>query len=415
MTRENITDAEALRKKIEETDGDLLRGLMYETIQMIMGAEADKRCQADYGRRSEARVNSRNGYRDRALDTRVGTLALKVPKLRRGSYYPAWLMEPRRRSEKALMQVVSEAWVEGVSTRKMDRLVKSLGIEGISRSTVSEMAKSLDERVHAFLSRPLDRGPYRYVWLDGTSLKCRECGSVESVSAVIATGVNREGCRELLGMDVFTMESETSWTEFIRGLVDRGLSGVELVISDAHPGLKAAIARLLPGSAWNRCYTHFTKNVLDKVPKKGQEKAAWMLRSVAGQMGAEAAQEQYDRVADRLSEEYPQLCDLLDDAREEVLAYTYFPLAHWRKIRTNNSMENLNSQVKRRSRVVGIFPNRGSIVRLVGTLLLEQNEEWMAGRRYMRLDSSGADSDSPEEDLASAHQVPGCATLLTPH
>lgn len=415
MTRENIADVEALCKKIEETDGDLLRGLMYETIQMIMGAEADKRCQADYGCRSEARVNSRNGYRDRALDTRVGTLALKVPKLRRGSYYPAWLMEPRRRSEKALMQVVSEAWVEGVSTRKMDRLVKSLGIEGISRSTVSEMAKSLDERVHAFLSRPLDRGPYRYVWLDGTSLKCRECGSVESVSAVIATGVNREGCRELLGMDVFTMESETSWAEFIRGLVDRGLSGVELVISDAHPGLKAAIARLLPGSAWNRCYTHFTKNVLDKMPKKGQEKAAWMLRSVAGQMGAEAAQEQYDRVADRLSGLYPQLTDMLDEAREEVLAYTHFPLAHWRKIRTNNPMENLNSQVKRRSRVVGIFPNRGSIMRLVGTLLLEQNEEWMTGRRYMKIDSSEEPQSSPDEDLVSAVQVPRCETILTPH
>jgi len=415
MTRENIADLETLRKKIEEADGDLLRGLMHETIQLLMGAEADGRCRAEYRKRSEVRVNSRNGYRDRALDTRVGTLDLKVPKLRSGSYYPAWLLEPRKRSEKALIQVVCEAWVEGVSTRKMDRLVKSLGIDGIGRSAVSEMAKSLDERVHEFLGRPLDRGPYRYVWLDGTSLKCRECGAVESVSLVIATGVNRDGCRELLGMDVFTMESETSWTEFLRGLVDRGLSGVDLVISDAHPGLKAAIARLLPGSAWNRCYTHFTKNVLDKVPRKGQEKAAWMLRSVTGQLGAEAVQEQYDRVADRLSGEYPQLTDLLDDAREEVLAYTHFPLAHWRKIRTNNPMENLNSQIKRRSRVVGIFPNRGSIIRLLGTVLLEQNEEWMTGRRYMRFDSPAMDSSSPDEDLVSADQVHGCETLLTPH
>ena len=415
MTRENIAVLETLRKKIDEADGDLLRGLMHETIQLLMSAEADGLCRAEYGKRSEVRVNSRNGYRDRALDTRLGTLDLKVPKLRSGSYYPAWLLEPRKRSEKALMQVVCEAWVEGVSTRKMDRLVKTLGIAGIGRSTVSEMAKSLDDRVHAFLSRPLDRGPYRYVWLDGTYLKCRESGSVESVSVVIATGVNRDGYRDLLGMDVFTMESETSWTEFIRGLVERGLSGVDLVISDAHPGLKAAIARLLPGSAWNRCYTHFTRNVIDKVPKKGQEKAAWMLRSVAGQLGAEAAQEQYDRVADRLSGEYPQLTDLLDEAREEVLAYTHFPLAHWRKIRTNNPMENLNSQIKRRSRVVGIFPSRESIMRLVGTLLLEQNEDWMTGRRYMRLDSSGEDSGSPDEYLVSADQVPGCENILTPH
>lgn len=415
MTRSNIVDMESLRKKVLDADGDVLRDLMFELIQMLMNAEADGSCRADYGKRSEARVNHRNGYRDRPFDTRLGTLDLKVPRLRQGSYYPAWLLEPRRRSERALLQVVTEAWVAGVSTRKMDRLVKSLGIEGISKSTVSEMARSLDERVQAFLNRPLEGAPYKYIWLDGTALKCRELGVVENVSAVLAVGVNGEGYREILGMEVFTAESEAGWTEFLRGLVARGLSGVEMVTSDAHPGLKSAISQVLPGSSWNRCYTHFTRNVLDKVPKKAQGKALWMLRSVSSQIAPEAVLEQYDRVADTLGRAFPRLADMLDDAREEVLAHTSLPLEHWRKTRTNNPMENLNAQIKRRSRVVGIFPNRASIVRLVGTLLLEQHEDWLAGRRYMSIDSFGMPEDFPDEVLMSADLEPECVTLRTPH
>jgi len=415
MTHGNITDLEFLRKKVVDADGDVLRELMIELIQMLMSAEANGACRADYGSRSEERVNHRNGYRDRPFDTRLGTLDLKVPRLRRGSYYPEWLFEPRRRSERAMFQVITEAWVGGVSTRKMDRLVKSLGIEGISRSTVSEMARTFDERVSSFLNRPLDGAPYKYVWMDGTALKCREQGAVENVSAVLAVGVNQEGYREILGMDVFTRENETGWTEFVRGLVARGLSGVEMVTSDSHPGLKSAISQVLPGSSWNRCYTHFTRNVLDKVPKKAQRKALGMLRSVTGQVDPEVTREQYDRVADTLGRAFPRLADMLDDAREEVLAHTRLPLEHWRKIRTNNPMENLNAQIKRRSRVVGIFPNRASIVRLVGTLLLEQHEDWLAGRRYMRIDSFGMPEDFPDELLMSADLEPECETLRTPH
>ena len=235
------------------------------------------------------------------------------------------------------------------------------------------------------------------------------------MSAVLAVGVNQEGYREILGMDVFTRENETGWTEFLRGLVARGLSGAEMVTSDAHPGLKSAISQVLPGSSWNRCYTHFTRNVLDKVPKKAQRKALGMLRSVTSQVDPEAAREQYDRVADTMGRAFPRLADMLDDAREEVLAHTRLPLEHWRKTRTNNPMENLNSQIKRRSRVVGIFPNRASIVRLVGTLLLEQHEDWLAGRRYMSIDSFGMPEDFPDELLMSADLEPECETLRTPH
>ncbi len=389
MARDNITHIEWLRKKLEENDSDVLEEMLLLTIDTLMGAEADAICGAEYRKRSSERVNTRNGYRPpRAFDTRLGTLDLLIPKLRKGSYYPSWLLEPRKRSERALMQVISEAWVEGVSTRKMDRLVKALGITGISRSKVSEMAKSLDEKVERFRSRPLLNGPYRYLWLDATVVRCRECGSVENVAVVVAVGVNDDGLREVLGVEVFTSEDETSWTAFLRDLVERGLS-----------------------------------NVLSRLPGKAQGRAIAQLRSVSAQTGAEAAREQYDRVADRLTSEHPRLTGLLDDAREEVLSYTRFPLEHWRKRLTNNPLENLNSRIKRRTRVVGIFPDRASVIRLVGMVLLEQHEDWMTGRRYMNLDSlRSLDLRQPEQEdepadtegARGAEIEPECVALHTP-
>jgi len=418
LAKKNITHIEWLRKKLVETEDDLLKELLHYTIQMLMNAEVDGICGAEYRERSEERVNRRNGYRSpRPFDTRVGTLDLLIPKLRKGSYYPGWLLQPRKRSERALVQVISEAWVEGVSTRKMDRLVKAMGITGISRSRVSEMAGSLDEAVERFRNRLLDGGPYRYVWLDATMVKCRECGSVENVAVVVAVGVNNEGNREILGVEVFTSEDEASWTAFLRGLKERGLSGVKLVTSDAHPGLKKAIASVLPGASWNRCYTHYSRNVLSRVPKKAQGHTIAMLRSVTAQTGAEAAWEQYDRVADRLTADYPQLRNLLDEGREEVLSYTRFPTEHWRKIRTNNPLENLNSQIKRRTRALGIFPNRGSVIRLVGMVLLEKHEDWISsGRRYMGLDSLRSVGDQSAESGADNVEVekPECVVLDTP-
>ena len=417
MAKDNIAHLDWLRKQLEATDDDLLKELLHHTIELLMGAEADALCGAEYRKRCSDRTNRRNGYRPaRDLDTRVGTLELLIPKLRKGSYYPGWLLEPRKRSEKAMVEVISEAWVEGVSTRKMDRLVKAMGITGISKSTVSEMASSLDEKVERLRSRPLLRGPYRYLWLDATMVKCREDGSVENVAVVLAVGANEDGYREILGVDVFTAEDETSWTSFLRTLVERGLSGVKLVTSDAHPGLKKAIASVLPGTSWNRCYTHFSRNVLSRLPRKAQGKAIALLRSVSAQTGSEAAWEQYDRVADRLTEEHPQLRELLDTGREEVLAYTRFPLEHWRKIRTNNPLENLNSQIKRRTKVVGIFPNRASVIRLVGMVLLEQHEDWMAGRRYMGLEAlRSLDDQAVEEEIELGELEPGCVALCTPH
>lgn len=416
MAKGNITHLDWLRKKLEDTDDDLLKEMLHYTIQMLMHEEANVLCGADYRERSSDRSNKRNGYRPpRRFDTRLGSIDLLIPKLRKGSYYPGWLLEPRKRSEKALVQVICEAYVEGVSTRKMDRLVQAMGIAGISKSKVSEMAKSLDEMVEKFRNRQLKRGPYRYVWLDATVVKCREFGSVDNVAIVAAIGVNDEGYREILGVEIFTSEDETSWTAFLRDLVERGLSGVRLVTSDAHPGLKKAIASVLPGSSWNRCYTHFTRNVTSRLPRKAQGRSSALLRSVTAQTGPEAAWEQYDRVADRLIHEHPQLSDLLDDAREEALAYTSFPLEHWRKIRTNNPLENLNSQIKRRTRVVGIFPNRASIIRLVGMVLLEQHEDWMIGRRYMSLESlRSLDDERSERQEELAELEPECVELHTP-
>jgi putative transposase len=387
MAEKTISPLQWLSKQIEQLDTDLLRQMLKTVTEFLMGLDADQRCGADFGKKSEDRINYRNGYRQRRWDTRVGTIPLALPRLRKGSYFPEWLLSPRRRAEKALVQVVSESYVNGVSTRRVDRLAAAMGIEGISKSQVSEMAKSLDELVMDFRHRPLDQGPYRYVWVDAIAQRCREGGRVVNVVAVTATGVNADGRRELLGLDVFTSEDETAWETFFNALVDRGLSGVELVISDAHKGLKAAIAKVFIGASWQRCRTHFARNLLAKVPKAAQDFVAALNRSVFAQPNAEEVWAQHRRVVNQLAERFADAAKLLEEAAEDVLAFSAFPKAHWRQIWSNNPQERLNREIRRRTDVVSIFPNRDAIIRLMGAVLAEQNDEWCCARRYMSLDS----------------------------
>jgi len=355
--------------------------------ERLMSAEADAMCGAGYGERSADRVNSRNGYRHRDFDTRAGTVKLAVPKLREGSYYPGWLLEPRRRAERALTQVVCQCYVEGVSTRRVDDVVKAMGIEGISKSQVSAMAKELDAVVEAFRSRPLDAGPYTYVWLDALVLKVREGGRVVNVAMVIATGVNNEGKRESLGFDVITTEDGAGWTAFLRSLVARGLSGVALVISDDHKGLKTAIEAVLVGATWQRCRTHFARNLLTRVPKASQGMVATLVRTIFEQPDHDSVWAQHARVVDQLAGRFPEAARMLADAAEDLLAFSTFPPEHWSAIRSNNPQERLNKEIRRRTDVVGIFPNRPAIVRLVGAVLSEQNDEWAVAMRYMGSES----------------------------
>jgi putative transposase len=385
MTANNKIDAMGwLRKQLEQAP-DPIREALAEVIMALMNAEADAMCGAGYGERSAERVNQRNGYRTRPWDTRVGTIALDIPKLRHGSYFPSWLLEPRRRAEQALVSVVVEAYVQGVSTRKVEDLVQSLGIERMSKSQVSELAKTLDETVRSFRERPLD-GKYRYVWLDAVVFKCREAGRVVNVAGLIAVGVNGEGRREVLGLDVVTSEDGAGWLAFLRSLVARGLSGVELVISDAHPGLKNAIASALAGATWQRCRTHFMRNLLVTVPKSMQGLVATTVRSIYAQPDAASVRAQHARVVEQLTPRFAQAARMLDEAVEDLLAFTSFPKEHWRQIWSNNPQERLNREIRRRSDVVGIFPNRESLVRLVGAVLCELHDDWAVVRRYMTVD-----------------------------
>jgi transposase-like protein len=352
-----------------------------------MGADADALCGADYGERSPERVNRRNGYRERAWDTRAGTIALAVPKLREGTYFPEWLLEPRRRAERAFVQVVAECYVRGVSTRRVEGLVAQLGIERISKSRVSQMAKQLDEAVEAFRTRPLDGGPYTYVWLDALTQKVREGGRIMNVVALVATGVNAAGFREILGLDLVTSEDGAGWLAFVRSLVARGLSGVRLVISDAHPGLVDAIASTLPGSGWQRCRTHFLRNLLAKVPKSAGPFVATLVRSIFAQPDAEAVSAQFARVVSQLADRFPAAAEMLADAGPDILAFTAFPQTQWKQIWSNNPQERLNKEIRRRTDVVGIFPNREAAIRLVGMVLAEQHDEWQVVRRYMSAES----------------------------
>ncbi|GIU99797.1 MAG: transposase for insertion sequence element IS1081 [Actinomycetota bacterium] len=387
MVATTMDPLEWLRKQLEEADADLLREMVRTFAQALMSAEADAVCGAPYGERSGERVNRRNGYRERRWDTRVGTIDLEIPKLRRGSYFPSWLLDPRRRSERALVQVVAECYVRGVSTRKVEGLVRTLGIEGISKSQVSELAKELDEEVRAFRTRPLDGAPYTYVWIDAQTQRVREAGRVVNVACVMATGVNRDGRKEVLGLDLVTTEDGAGWTAFLRDLLSRGLSGVELVTSDAHPGLREAIAATLPGASWQRCRTHFMRNLLAKVPKAAQPFVAALVRSIFAQPDREQVEAQLRRVTDQLAGRFPEAAALLEEAGPDITAFACFPAEHWRQIWSNNPQERLNREVRRRTDVVGIFPDRASAVRLVGMVLVEQHEEWQVARRYMSPES----------------------------
>jgi putative transposase len=376
-----------LRKQVEEADTDLLREMVKLFCERLMSEEADAICGAPYGERSEGRTNRRNGYRARAWDTRTGTIDLAIPKLREGSYFPGWLLEPRRRAERAFVQVVVESYVRGVSTRRVEGLVHTLGIERISKSRVSQMAKELDKAVEAFRNRPLDGAPYTYVWLDAITQKVREGGRIANVACVIATAVNAQGNREILGLDLHTSEDGAGWTAFLRGLVARGLSGVRLVISDAHPGLVDAIASTLPGASWQRCRTHFLRNLLTRVPKSAGPFVATIVRSIFAQPDAAAVHAQFDRVLEQLHERFPAAAEMLGEAGPDFLAFTSFPQPHWRQIWSNNPQERLNKEIRRRTDVVGIFPDRPSVIRLVGMVLAEQHDEWAVVRRYMSPES----------------------------
>jgi putative transposase len=376
-----------LRKQLENEDGDLLAEMVKTFVNQLMGAEADAICGAGYGERSPERVNSRNGYRPREFDTRVGTIELAIPKLREGSYYPDWLLQARRRAEKALVAVVAQCYVEGVSTRRVDDIVRAMGIDGISKSQVSVLAKTLDAEVEAFRNRPLDAGPYTYVLVDALTQRVREEGRIVNVACVLATGVNADGRREVLGVDVITAEDGAGWTAFLRGLVARGLSGVKLVVSDAHEGLKAAIAAVLPGASWQRCRTHCMRNLLTRVPRSSQSLVATLVRSIFEQPDATQVWEQHARVVDQLADRFPAAAELLIDAGPDLLAFTAFPKEHWKQIWSNNPQERLNKELRRRTDVVGIFPNRAAAIRLIGAVLSEQHDEWAVARRYMSPES----------------------------
>jgi putative transposase len=376
-----------LAELMERQDPDMLRSMMGQFLNVLMGAEASALCNAGYGEVTSDRVNSRNGYRTRPFDTRLGTIDLSIPKLRSGNYYPDWLLETRKRSEQALRLVVAQCYVEGVSTRRVDDIVKALGIEGISKSQVSLIAADLDVIVEEFRNRPLDAGPYAYLWIDALYIKVREGGRVCSVATLIATAVGADGRREIVGVDVITTEDGAGWTQFLRGLVARGLGGVKLVISDAHVGIKAAIDAVLPGASWQRCRTHFMRNLLAKVPKSAQGMVSGLVRTIFEQPDHKNVRAQFDVVVDKLLEQFGDAALLLADAEEEILAFSVFPHEHWKQIWSNNPQERLNKEVRRRTDVVGIFPNRAALVRLVGALLCEQNDEWQVCRRYMTPES----------------------------
>jgi len=377
-----------LRKQLEADDNDLLREMVRSFAEELMGAEADAICGAPYGQATPDRTNRRNGYRSRRWDTRTGSIDLKIPKLRAGSYFPDWLLDARTRSERAFIQVVTEAYVRGVSTRRVEGLVETLGITSLSKSQVSEMAASLDEMVTDFRDRPLDQGPYTYVWADALTMKVREGGRIVNIACLLAVGVNAEGHREILGVDLATAEDGAGWLAFFRSLVARGLSGVQLVISDDHTGLVDAIAATLPGASWQRCRTHYLRNLLTKVPKASGSMVATMVRTIFAQPSAKEVWAQHRRVVDHLHDVgLTDAAEHLDAAASEILAFTGFPKAHWRQIWSNNPQERLNKEIRRRTNVVGIFPTRPSVIRLVGALLAEQHDEWAIARRYMSLES----------------------------
>ena len=390
MTDDNI----ALRALLEKgSDTTFLREMIGFAAQRLMELETEGLCGAGHGERSVDRRNQRNGYRERDWETRAGTVELRIPKLRRGSYFPVFL-EPRRLAEKALTAVVQEAYVQGISTRSVDDLVRAMGLEGISKSQVSRLCAEIDERVQTFLGRPIE-GDWPYVWLDATYVKARRDHHIVSVAVIVAVGVNTDGRREVLGMTVGHSEAETFWVEFLRSLARRGLRGVKLVISDAHEGLKAAIAKIL-GATWQRCRIHFMRNALAYAGKTQRRVVSAWIGTAFAQDDAAAARKQWRQVADQARPRVPRLAALMDDAEADVLAYMGFPAQHRAKLHSTNPLERLNGEIKRRSEVVGIFPNEAAVIRLIGALLLEQNDEWAVQRaRYMSLETIAPLSDDP--------------------
>jgi transposase-like protein len=374
-----------LRKAAADPDVDFLREALRVLTQELMEAEVEAHLGADRYERTTERSGQRNGYRTRDWDTRVGSIGLRVPRVRDSSYFPT-LLEPRTRAERALVAVIQEAYVQGVSTRRVDALVQALGMSGISKSQVSRLCQELDGVVTAFRTRRLE-GSYPYLWLDATFVKARMEGRVVSVAVVIAVGVRASGEREVLGFDVGPSEDGAFWHGFLRSLVARGLSGVQLAVSDAHLGLKAAIGAVLAGASWQRCRVHFVRNALALVPKGAHAMVAATIRTVFAQPDAAKARTQWRQVADGFRERWPRLADLMDEAEDDVLAYLAFPPEHWRQIWSTNPLERLNKEVKRRSDVVGIFPNDAAVARLVGAILSEQHDEWQAGRRYFSAES----------------------------
>src|SRR6188768_2197991 len=390
MTEDRLPLADLLAKA---GDGDFLRSVAETVLQMLMEADVEGLIGAGRHERTGDRLNYRNGYRDRSLDTRLGSLQLRIPKLRQGSYFPPFL-EPRKTAEKALVAVIQEAWIGGVSTRRVDELVQAMGLSGISKSQVSKLCKDIDERVTAFLERPIE-GEWPYLWLDATYLKVREGGRIVSVAAIIAVAVSTEGKREIVGLGLGPSEAEPFWSSFLKGLVKRGLKGVKLVISDAHDGLRLAITRVL-GAPWQRCRVHWMRNALAHVPKGQHTMVAAAIRQAFLQPDAEAAHQTWRHVADQLRPRWPKLAALMDDSEHDVLAYMTFATQHRIKLHSTNPLERLNKEVKRRADVVGIFPNEDSIVRLIGAVLLEQNDEWQLQHRYMQIEGM-VELDAPAE------------------
>jgi transposase-like protein len=391
MTETNMPLIELLQK---QDDGDFLRAVAEAVLQLMMEHDVEGLVGAGRYERGDGRLTWRNGYRDRELKTRLGVLSLRVPKLRQGSYFPGFL-EPRRTSEKALVAVIQEAWIGGVSTRRVDELVQAMGLTGISKSTVSKLCKEIDERVAEFLQRPLT-GEWPYVWLDATYLEVRQGGRIVSVAARIAVAVNTDGRREIIGLGIGPSEAETFWTEFLRGLKGRGLQGVKLVISDAHTGLKAAIARVFEATH-QRCRVHWIRNALAHVPKGQHTVVAAAIRQAFTQPDRDSAGQTWRHVADQVRARWPKLATLMDESEADVLAYMSFPSQHRTKLHSTNPLERLNKEVKRRADVVGIFPNEEAIIRLIGAVLFEQNDEWLGQHRYMQVEAF-AQIDAAERD-----------------
>ena len=385
MAQTRVDGMSILRNALEEGHRDDLRALLFEALRQLMESEVSGLCSAQKGQHSEERTNTRNGYRERPFETRLGSMLLPIPKMRKGSYMPSFIT-PRRRWEQAFVNVVCEAYVKGVSTRKVEALVESMGAKGMSKSEVSRMAKELDEMVRDFREQPLV-GSFPYLWLDALYIKVREGSRVVSKAVLVAFGVDDTGVRRVLGVAVAAGEMEDSWRAFLSGLVNRGLSGVLLVISDAHAGLSRAIRGVFNGASWQRCWVHFMRNVLSRVRKDAQGFVAATLRHVAAQPTQDKAKEAMRNTIELLSDKYPAAAKVVKDAEEDVLTYMAFPMKHWRKIRSTNPLERLNKEIRRRTDVVGIFPSDASTVRLIGALLMEQSDEWQVCRRYLSLES----------------------------